>query len=96
LALDATGCFWPTVACFFAITLVCPRPGMAASSGLVSTSNVVSIGGMVSTSVAVNNFQRGGQRLPERWSTNTSALSHFRAASFPACTEHGENDLALS
>jgi len=67
----ANGRYWPTVACSVLITLVCPRPGMAAStSGLVSTSSVVSIGGMVSTSVAVNNFQRvvsvyrnAGQRI---------------------------------
>jgi len=68
----------PTVACSVPITLVCPRPGMAAStSSLVSTSNVVSIGGVVSTSVAVNNFERGDQRLPEGWPTNTSVLIMF-------------------
>jgi hypothetical protein len=53
----------------------------ASTSGLVSTSNVVGIGGTASTSVAVNNFQRGGQRLPKRWSTNTSVLGaeHLRS-----------------
>jgi hypothetical protein len=37
---------------------------------MVSTGGVVSIGG------AVNNFQRGGQRLPARWSTITSVLTN--------------------